>query len=211
MPNMDEVVRKVKKALGNATAGPWADNVFEPYTTVYSYNHLTEEPDGIIAKCEHEADAHLISNAPDWLRLLIEEREQDKSWIEQHRSNYHQAQYVIQKREETLRNVRTELRYSKFKVAEQDKELEQIHNMLTEQIEARKESTLRSIEQDKEIQRQDSKLKTYDYNLQTLLQEVKAAAEALRYVRDFPYLESTEDTRTIQRHVDGILKKINQS
>lgn len=80
------MIEEIKEALEKATAGPWADNVFEPYTTVYSYDHLTEEPDGIIARCEHEEDAHLISNAPHYLRYLLDELEKAKIALYTHES-----------------------------------------------------------------------------------------------------------------------------
>lgn len=137
-PNMDEVVRQVKEALGNATAGPWADNVFEPYTTVYSYDHLTEEPDGIIAKCEHEPDAHLISNAPDWLRLLIEEREQLKA--ENERLYLHEKNRINDYYETTAKYKRDKIALES-KVAEQDKEIQR-YKLALEQMDDRKNGML---------------------------------------------------------------------
>lgn len=59
----------------------------------------------------------------DFLRRALVREEQLIAENEQHRTNYHQAQYVIQKREDTLRDVRS-------KVAEQDKEIERLRESL---------------------------------------------------------------------------------
>lgn len=77
---MDLNLDEIEKALGEATQGKWgkhenphiksAINCGDKHIAMVNYSHRGLPGD--VFGVEHEANAHLIANAPEWLRLLVE-------------------------------------------------------------------------------------------------------------------------------------------
>lgn len=66
----EEVKKEIREAI--EAVETW-DAVTEPYTNIYAYDRLTEEPIELIAECTNEMYAKLIINALAWSQDLLEQ------------------------------------------------------------------------------------------------------------------------------------------
>jgi len=109
MTDTEKKIAEIREALEKATPGPWAVFVGEGWTEEYPRNTYVQavwnEPDhrgsfgyrvarmaGVHGKTM--ADAHLIANAPEWLRFLLDELER----LEQERNMYKASSEVFYER-----------------------------------------------------------------------------------------------------------------
>ena len=70
------MIEQIKKALAEATLGPWKVDVWEKTNEVGIEVGIGDYVAVMGRKNENKhADAHLIANAPEWLRYLIGEVE----------------------------------------------------------------------------------------------------------------------------------------
>ena len=108
---MSEIVEEIRKALESATPGPWeADDggsetigIFEVDGEAICYLSPNVYSGAGLRGLEQDRDnAHLIANAPTWLRTLLEERDKD-------RMNAEYLRAVIEQNQRDLQQLREEL------------------------------------------------------------------------------------------------------
>lgn len=108
----DEQAKEIREALEAATPGPWEARAWGIDTNdKYSVAQIGEDEKEIatvwkgirypnmpeISDEEAKVNAHLIANAPEWLRQLLAEREALKAEVERlerHIENIERAGYV---------------------------------------------------------------------------------------------------------------------
>lgn len=73
---------EIKKALDNATQGPWNAEGIEVWRRGNGYN-TSEDAHIWICDAFTTDNAHLIANAPEWLRHMVVENEKKNERIEQ--------------------------------------------------------------------------------------------------------------------------------
>lgn len=79
---MSDKIQEIRKALESATQGKWEVNDFD---TMYSAEIISEYPKGVfngIASGMYVPNAHLITNAPEWLSYLLAELDTKDKQIE---------------------------------------------------------------------------------------------------------------------------------
>lgn len=113
MPDKDSRIEEIKQALEAATPGPWqhspGDSIDEP-AAVYVI-----EEDGIqtftVADNLLGVDAHLIANAPEWLRWQQAEIERLKESLE-----YEEHRFATLRDSTYIRGLQTDLQQSREEV-----------------------------------------------------------------------------------------------
>jgi len=101
MSKLDEI----KKALQAATPGPWA--MIEPIDEVWQSIDNTKIAT-VASNQDADANLHLIANAPEWLRFLLDELERlEREYAEERAAHNAHVTELIEKEEE-CRKLREE-------------------------------------------------------------------------------------------------------
>ena len=109
MTDTEKKIAEIREALEKATPGPWKIDEFGAVTD--RKGNLIQWYDGKVVTAQKE-DAHLIANAPEWLRFLLSELERlEREYAEERAAhNAHVTELCeLEKENRKLRQEREKL------------------------------------------------------------------------------------------------------